>query len=85
MGDNQRSSGVVIARICSLEALDHQCRDIYTFKLSFLTEDRAYPFIKWYQDLGCPRGIILPLDSFCSSYNPQKAKDKRVLTLGHIF
>jgi hypothetical protein len=40
-GDNQRSSGVVIARICSLGALDHQCRDLHPIKLLYLKEDRA--------------------------------------------
>jgi hypothetical protein len=37
--DNQRSSGVVIARICSLGALDHQRRDLHPIKLSYLTKD----------------------------------------------
>jgi hypothetical protein len=36
-----KSSGVVIARIRSLEALDHQRRDLHPIKLSYLTEDRA--------------------------------------------
>jgi hypothetical protein len=40
-GDNQRSRGVVIARNCSLGALDHQRRDLHSIKLSYLTEDRA--------------------------------------------
>jgi hypothetical protein len=31
-GDNQQSSGVVIARSPSLGALDHQHRDLYTIK-----------------------------------------------------
>jgi hypothetical protein len=39
--DNQRSNGVVIARIRSLGALDHQRRDLHLIKLSYLTEDRA--------------------------------------------
>jgi hypothetical protein len=41
MGDNQWSSGVAIVRICSIEALDHQRRDLHPIKLSYLTEDRA--------------------------------------------
>jgi hypothetical protein len=73
-GDNQQSSGIVIARIRSLGALHHQRRDIHPIKLSYLTEDRSLPSIKWYQDLDCPWGIILPLDSFYSSHNPQKSK-----------
>jgi hypothetical protein len=40
-GENQWSNGVVIARSCSLEALDHQCRDLHPIKLSYLMEDRA--------------------------------------------
>jgi hypothetical protein len=44
MGDNQRSSGVVIARSRSLGGLDHQRRDLHPIKLSYLTEDRPYPF-----------------------------------------
>jgi hypothetical protein len=44
-GDNQRSSGVVIARIRSLGALDYQGRDLHTIKLSYLTEDRAFTII----------------------------------------
>jgi hypothetical protein len=46
------SSGVVIARIRSLGALNHQCRDLHPIKLSYLTEDWALPSIKWYQYLG---------------------------------
>jgi hypothetical protein len=49
MGDNQRSSGVVIVRSRSLGGLDHQRRDLHPIKLSYLTEDRPYPF---YQ-IGC--------------------------------
>jgi hypothetical protein len=41
MGDNQWISGVVIVRIRSLRALDHQCRDLHPMKLSYLLEDRA--------------------------------------------
>jgi hypothetical protein len=52
MGDNQQSSGVVIAKIRSVEALNHQCRDLHLIKLSYLTEDRALTSIKWYQDSG---------------------------------
>jgi hypothetical protein len=48
MGDNQRTSGVVIVRIRSLEALDHKYRDLHPIKLSYLTEDRASSSIKWY-------------------------------------
>ena len=40
-GDNQRSSGVVIARIRSLGALDHQRRDLHPMKLSYLMEHWA--------------------------------------------
>jgi hypothetical protein len=43
-GENQQSSGVVIARICSLGALDHQRRDLHSIKLSYLTKDRAFIF-----------------------------------------
>jgi hypothetical protein len=43
MGDNQWSSDVVIVRIRSLEALDHQHRDLYPIKLSYLMEDEAFP------------------------------------------
>jgi hypothetical protein len=53
MGGNQRSSGIVIVRIRSLGALNHQRRDLHPIKLSYLTEDRALPSIKWYQDSGC--------------------------------
>jgi hypothetical protein len=53
MGDNQWSNGVVIVRIESLGALDHQRRDLRPIKLSYLMEDWALPFIKWYQDSGC--------------------------------
>jgi hypothetical protein len=45
-GDNQRSSGVVIARIRSLGALDHQHRDLHPIKLSYLTENQAMSCIK---------------------------------------
>jgi hypothetical protein len=41
-------SGVVIARSRSLEALDHQRRDLHPIKLSYLTEDRVSSSIKWY-------------------------------------
>jgi hypothetical protein len=41
MGDNQRSSGVVIARCRSLDALDHQRRDLHPIKLSYLTEEQT--------------------------------------------
>jgi hypothetical protein len=43
-GDNQQSSGVVIARNRSLGALDHQRQDLHPIKLSYLTEDQALPF-----------------------------------------
>jgi hypothetical protein len=36
----------VIARNCSLEALDHQRRDLHSIKLSYLTEDRAASTIR---------------------------------------
>jgi hypothetical protein len=51
--DNQWSSGVVIARIRSLRALDHERRNLHPIKLSYHTEDQALLPIKWYQDLGC--------------------------------
>jgi hypothetical protein len=51
--DNQRSCGVVITRIRSLGSLDHQCRDLHPIKLSYLTEDRALPSVRWYQDSIC--------------------------------
>jgi hypothetical protein len=74
MGDNKWSSSLVIARIRLLGAVDHQRRDLHSIKLSCHMEDWALLSIKWYQDSGCPWGIILHLDSFCSSHNPQKAK-----------
>jgi hypothetical protein len=49
MGDNQWSRGVVIARNHSLRDLDHQRRDLYSIKLSYLTEDRAASSINLYQ------------------------------------
>jgi hypothetical protein len=58
-GDNPCSSGVVIVRICSLGALDHQHRDLHLIKLLYLTKDQASYSIKWYQDSGCPWGILL--------------------------
>jgi hypothetical protein len=78
--DNQRISGVVIARSRSLRALDHQHRDLHPIKLSYLTEDRSFFSIKWYQDSGCPWDIILPFNSVCSSHNPQKKPKTSVLT-----
>jgi hypothetical protein len=39
MGDNQRSSGVVIAGFCSFEALDHQRRVLHQSSLPYLSED----------------------------------------------
>jgi hypothetical protein len=74
MGDNQRSSGVVIARSRSLEALDHQHRDLHPIKLSYLTEDQDSSSIKWYQDLGCLWGIILAFNSFVRPITHKKAK-----------
>jgi hypothetical protein len=66
MGDSQRSSGVVIARIRVLEALDHQHRDLYLIKLSYLTEDRAFAFItcpgSWPSRCRCVRGLHLHCD-----------------------
>jgi hypothetical protein len=53
MGDNQRSRGVVIARNRSLEALDHQRRDLHSIKLSYLTEDRASSTIRLYPARAC--------------------------------
>jgi hypothetical protein len=41
MGDNQRSSGIVIARIRSLGALGHQRQDLHPIKLSYLPKDWA--------------------------------------------
>jgi hypothetical protein len=46
MGDNQWSSGVVIARSRLFGALDHQRRDLHPVKLSYLTKDRASYSIK---------------------------------------
>jgi hypothetical protein len=40
MGDNQWSYGVVIARFCSFEALDHQRQVLHQSSLSYLSEDR---------------------------------------------
>jgi hypothetical protein len=40
MGDNQRSSGVVIAGFCSFRALDHQRRVLHQSSLPYLSEDR---------------------------------------------
>jgi hypothetical protein len=36
----------VIARNRLLRALDHQCRDLHSIKLSYLTEDRVASSIK---------------------------------------
>jgi hypothetical protein len=41
MSDDQWSSGVVIARIRSLGALNHQRQDLHPIKLPYLTEDQA--------------------------------------------
>jgi hypothetical protein len=78
MGDNKWSSVVVIARSCSIGALDLQRRDLHPIKLSYLTENHAFPYIKWYQDLGCPWGIILSLDSFFRPTTPKKATIKTI-------
>jgi hypothetical protein len=43
--DNKWSSAIVIARICLLEALDYQRRDLHLIKLSYLTEVQALPSI----------------------------------------
>jgi hypothetical protein len=40
MGDNQRSSDVVIAGFCSFGALDHQRRVLHQSSLPYLSEDR---------------------------------------------
>jgi hypothetical protein len=40
--DSQWSSGVVIAWIRSLGALDHRRRDLYPIKIPYLKEDRAF-------------------------------------------
>jgi hypothetical protein len=40
MGDNQRSSGVVIVRFCLFGALVHQCRVLHQSSLPYLSEDR---------------------------------------------
>jgi hypothetical protein len=37
----------VIARNCSLGALDHQRRDLHSIKLSYFMEDRVASSIKW--------------------------------------
>jgi hypothetical protein len=60
--DNQRRIDVVIVRIHSLRALDHQHRDLHPIKLSYLTDDHASPSINCYQDSGCLWGIILPIE-----------------------
>jgi hypothetical protein len=44
-GDNQQSSGVVIARSRSLGALDYQRQDLHPIKLSYLTKDRAFAIL----------------------------------------
>jgi hypothetical protein len=60
--DNQRSSGVVIARSHLLGALDHQRRDLHSIKLSYLTEDESRPLSHtpsigiWY-----PKGVTFEL------------------------
>jgi hypothetical protein len=41
----------VIARNCSLGALDHQRRDLHSIKLSYLTEDRAASTINFHDAL----------------------------------
>jgi hypothetical protein len=40
VGDNQQSSGVVIARFCSFGLLDHQRRVFSQSNLPYLSEDR---------------------------------------------
>jgi hypothetical protein len=57
MGDNQQSSGAVIARSRSFGALDHQLRDLHPIKLLYLTEDRASSSIGRH-------------DQFCRGANP---------------
>jgi hypothetical protein len=46
-GDNKWIRGVVIARIRSLGALDHQRRDVHPIKLSYLTEDQTSSSINY--------------------------------------
>jgi hypothetical protein len=57
MGDNQWSSGVVISRIRSVGALDHQHRDLHPIKLSYLTEDQASPFYQVVSELQVAREV----------------------------
>jgi hypothetical protein len=76
MGDNQWSSGVVIAGFCSFGAFDHQCRVLHQSSLPYLSEDRDSTS---YQVVSV---IRLPVRYYCvpfifvlfSSYSPQKAK-----------
>jgi hypothetical protein len=76
-GNNQQSRGVVIARNRSLEALDHQRRDLHSIKLSYLTEDRAVSSINWYQisRLYVRYNTTFRLVLFCPIYHKKPKKN----------
>jgi hypothetical protein len=80
MGDNQQSSGVVIARSRSLGALDHQRRDLHPIKLSYLTEDRVFVSYQVISRFRLPVRYNLIFRFVFSSHNPQKSQKISVLT-----
>jgi hypothetical protein len=66
MGDNQRSSGVVIVRFCSFRALVHQRRVLHQLSLLYLSEDRDSSSYQVVSIIRLPvRYTHVPLDSFC--------------------
>jgi hypothetical protein len=65
MGDNQRSSGVVIARFCSFGALVHQRGVLHQSSLPYLSEDRDSSSYQVVSVIRLPvRYTHVPLDSF---------------------
>jgi hypothetical protein len=66
MGDNQWSSGVVIAGFCSFGALDHQRRVLHQSSLPYLSEDRDSTFYQVVSVIRLPiRYTHVPLKLFC--------------------
>jgi hypothetical protein len=64
--DNQRSSGVVIARFCSFRALVHQCRVLHQSSLPYISEDQDSSSYQVVSVIRLPmRYTRAPLDSFC--------------------
>jgi hypothetical protein len=84
MGDNQRSSGVVIARFCSFGALDHQRRVLHQSSLAYLSEDRESSS---YQVVSVIRLLVrhtrVPLDFFCFCPIVHK-KATKIFTLSYL-